>query len=222
MTRPSGTKLTPEVARDLCQRTGSEAYISGAIGRLGTEYVLGLKAVNCLNGDTLAEEQVTATSKEKVLDALGGATSKLRGELGESLATVQKFDVPLRQSTTYSLEALKAYSNATAEKAPTAALPYDQRAIQLDPNFAMAYRAWARTTPVLASKGELTSISPRLSSCGNTLANGKSWRSLRTTIRMQPGNWRKPLRIRGGNSGLSARDRRIWPSGHSVRSIGAV
>jgi eukaryotic-like serine/threonine-protein kinase len=153
MTRPSGTKLTPEVARDLCQRTGSEAYISGAIGRLGTEYVLGLKAVNCLNGDTLAEEQVTVTSKEKVLDALGGATSKLRGELGESLATVQKFDVPLRQSTTYSLEALKAYSNATAEKAPTAALPYDQRAIQLDPNFAMAYRAVGEDYSSLGEQG---------------------------------------------------------------------
>ena len=95
MTRPAGTKLTPEVARELCQRAGSKAYLAGTIGSLGSEYVLGLKAVNCQNGDTLAQEQVTAASKEKVLDALGEAASKLRGELGESLATVQKFDVPL-------------------------------------------------------------------------------------------------------------------------------
>ena len=113
MTRPASTKLTPEVARELCQRAGSKAYIAGSIGSLGSEYVLGLKAVNCQNGDTLAQEQVTAASKEKVLDALGEAASKLRGELGESLATVQKFDVPLAQATTSSLEALKAYSLGT-------------------------------------------------------------------------------------------------------------
>ena len=144
MTRPVETKLTSEVARELCQRASSKAYIAGAIGSLGSEYVLGLKAVNCETGDTLAEEQVTAASKEKVLDALGDAASKLRGELGESLATVQKFDVPLAQATTSSLEALKAYSlghRAHGEKGPAAALAYDQRAIELDPNFAMGYRA---------------------------------------------------------------------------------
>ena len=144
MTRPVGTKLTPDVARELCQRAGSKAYLAGSIGSLGSEYVLGLKAVNCQSGDTLAEEQVTAASKEKVLDALGEAASKLRGELGESLATVQKFDVPLEQATTSSLEALKAYSlgrKALNEKGAAAALPYHQRAIELDPNFAMGYRA---------------------------------------------------------------------------------
>jgi eukaryotic-like serine/threonine-protein kinase len=142
MTRPAGTKLTPEVARELCQRAGSQAYIAGSISRLGNEYVLGLKAVNCQSGDTLAEEQVTAASKERVLDALGEGASKLRRELGESLATVQKFDVPLLQATTSSLEALKAYSlgkKADDEKGPAAALPYYQRAIELDPNFALAY-----------------------------------------------------------------------------------
>ena len=144
MSRPAGTKLTPEVARELCQRAGSKAYIAESIGGLGSEYVLGLKAVNCQNGDTLAEEQLTAASKEKVLDALGEAASKLRAELGESLATVEKFDVPLEQATTSSLEALKAYSlgrKADNEKGPSAALPYDQRAIELDPNFAMGYGA---------------------------------------------------------------------------------
>src|ERR1700690_4282829 len=144
MTRPPGTKVTPELARELCQRAGSKAYIAGSIGRLGSEYVLGLKAVNCQNGEALAQEQVTAASKEKVLDSLGDAASKLRGELGESLATVQKFDVPLEEATTSSVEALKAYSlgeKAINEKGTAAALPYHQRAIELDPNFAMGYMA---------------------------------------------------------------------------------
>jgi DNA-binding winged helix-turn-helix (wHTH) protein/tetratricopeptide (TPR) repeat protein len=144
MTRPASTKLTPELAREVCQRASSKAYLAGSIGSLGSEYVVGLKAVNCQSGDTLAQEQGTAASKEKVLAALGEAASRLRGELGESLATVQKFDVPLVQATTSSLEALKALSlgrKASDEKGPAAALPYDQRAIALDPNFAMAYRA---------------------------------------------------------------------------------
>jgi predicted Zn-dependent protease/predicted Ser/Thr protein kinase len=144
MTRPPGTKLTPELARELCQRAGSRAYIAGSIGSLGSEYVLGLKAVNCPNGELLAQEQVTAPAKEKVLEALGGAVSKLRGELGESLATVQRFDVPLEQATTSSLEALKAYSlglKADREQGPAVALPFHQRAIQLDSNFAMGYMA---------------------------------------------------------------------------------
>jgi tetratricopeptide (TPR) repeat protein len=143
MTRPADSKLTPEVARELCQRAGSKAYLAGTIGSLGSQYVLGLRAVNCRSGDRLAEEQVTAASKEKVLDALGQAASKLRGELGESLATVQKLDVPLEQATTSSLEALQAYSLGTKaqnEKGYAAALPYDQRAIELDPNFALGYR----------------------------------------------------------------------------------
>ncbi len=143
MTRPANTKLTTAVARELCLRAGGKAYLAGSIGSLGSEYVLGLKAVNCQSGDALAQEQVTATAKEKVLDALGGAASKLRGELGESLATVQRFDVPLEQATTSSLEALKAYSlgrKADNEKGSAAALPYDLRAIEVDPNFAMGYR----------------------------------------------------------------------------------
>jgi serine/threonine protein kinase/Tfp pilus assembly protein PilF len=144
MTRPAGTKLTPELARELCQRARSKAYIAGAIGSLGSKYVLELKAVNCRSGGTLAEEQVTAASKEKVLDTLGEAASKLRSELGESLATVQKLDVPLEQATTSSLEALKALSlgrKANIEKGHAAALPYYQRAIELDPNFAEGYQA---------------------------------------------------------------------------------
>ena len=141
MTRPVDTQLTPEVARELCQRADSRAYIAGSIASLGGQYVVGLKAVNCLNGDVLAQEQATATGKEKVLDALGDAASKLRTQLGESLASVQKFDTPLLQETTSSLEALKAYSlgqKAVSEKGPAAALPYYEHAIELDPNFARA------------------------------------------------------------------------------------
>jgi eukaryotic-like serine/threonine-protein kinase len=144
MTRPVDTKLTPAVARELCQRANSKAYIAGAIGSLGTEYVLGLKAVNCQTGDTLAQEQVTAGSKEKVLGALGEAAARLRGQLGESLATVQKFDVPLNEATTSSLEALQAFSFGVKEerqKGGAAALSSYQRAIELDPNFAIGYGA---------------------------------------------------------------------------------
>ena len=139
-----GTKLTPEVARELCRRTRSKVYIAGAIASLGSDYVIGLKAVNCATGDTLAQEQGTAASKGKVLDALGDAATKLRAELGESLATVQKFDTRVADATTSSLEALQAYSlglDAYNEKGPPAAIPLHLRAIQLDPNFASAYRA---------------------------------------------------------------------------------
>jgi DNA-binding winged helix-turn-helix (wHTH) protein/tetratricopeptide (TPR) repeat protein len=144
MTQPASARLTPAVARDLCLRAGSKAYIAEAIGSLGSEYVLELKAVNCQSGDTLARERVSATSQDKVLDALGSAASKLRGQLGESLGTVQSFDVPLEQATTSSLEALKAYTLAqktARENGAAQSLPYGQRAIELDPNFAMAYEA---------------------------------------------------------------------------------
>ncbi len=144
MTFPAATKLTPEITREVCLRAKSRAYIAGTIGSLGNEYVLGLKAVNCQTGSILAQEQVTAATKERILDQLGGAASKLRSELGESLASVQKFDVPLAEATTPSLEALKAYTAAWRVHASTgaaAAVPFYKRALQLDPQFAMAY-AW--------------------------------------------------------------------------------
>jgi serine/threonine protein kinase/tetratricopeptide (TPR) repeat protein len=144
MARPPDTRLTPELAREVCQRAGSTAYIAGSIASLGSEYVLGLKVVNCQSRDALAEDQATAPSKEKVLDALGGEASKLRGQLGESLASVKKLDTPLWVATTSSLEALQAYSlggEAYNTKGGAASLPYDQRAIQLDPNFAMGYKS---------------------------------------------------------------------------------
>jgi serine/threonine protein kinase/tetratricopeptide (TPR) repeat protein len=142
MTRPPSTPLSADLAREVCERAASRAYIAGSIAGLGTQYVIGLKAVNCASGEILAQEQVTAAGKEKVLDSLGEATSKLRSELGESLTSVQKFDVPLEQATTTSLEALKAYSlgyKTGFEQGSAAALPYFQKASDLDPNFASAF-----------------------------------------------------------------------------------
>jgi len=156
MTRPADTKLTPVVAQELCQRTGSKAYIAGSIASLGSEFAVGLKAVNCQSGDTLVQEQLTANGKETVLNAVGNATAKLRGELGESLASVQKLDVPLAQATTSSLEALQAYSQgrrALNEESPEPALPYFQSAIQIDPNFAAAFDALGETYTFLGEIG---------------------------------------------------------------------
>ena len=144
MTLPADTRLTPNIARDACRRTGSKAYFTEAIASLSAEYVLELKAVSCGTGETLAQERAIAASKDKVLDTLGSATTKIRGELGEALATVKSLDVPLEQATTPSLEALKAYTLAqkTAhENGSAQSLPYCHRAIELDPNFAMAYEA---------------------------------------------------------------------------------
>jgi eukaryotic-like serine/threonine-protein kinase len=141
MTQPPSTRLTPDLAREVCQRANSKAYIGGSIANIGNQYVIGLKAANCLSGDVLAQQQATAAGKEKVLDALGEAATRLRAQLGESLASVQRFDAPLQQETTSSLEALKADSlaqKAVDEKGPTAALPFFRRAIELDPNFASA------------------------------------------------------------------------------------
>ncbi len=143
MNQPKQARLTPELARDVCQRTASAATIEGSISNLGSQYVLGLKAVNCRTGDLLSEEQVTANGKERILEALGTASTKLRSRLGESLASVQKYDAPPDSVTTPSLEALQAYTlgNRTTDVANdyAAAIPLFQRAISLDPNFAMAY-----------------------------------------------------------------------------------
>jgi tetratricopeptide (TPR) repeat protein len=142
VTRSPSERLTRDLAREVCQRTGSKAYLAGSIAALGTQYVIGLEALNCASGDVLAREQVTAAGKEQVLPTLGQAAAKLRNDVGESLSSVQKFDVPLAEATTNSLEALKAYSlggKTLREKGSVEAISYFKRAIELDPNFAMAY-----------------------------------------------------------------------------------
>jgi len=138
MTHTPSERLTEELAREVCLRSASKAFINGSIASLGSQYVIGLNAINCASGDTLAREQVQAAGKEKVLDGLGRAATKLRSELGESLPSVQKFDVPLEQATTSSLEALKSFSLGRKLNS-AAAIPYYKRAIELDPNFAMAF-----------------------------------------------------------------------------------
>ena len=136
-------RLTAQIARDVCQRTESAALLESSITSFGSQYVLGLKAVNCRTGDLLAQEQVTADRKEQVLKALGRAAVSLRTKLGESLRTVEKYDISLEQATTPSLEALQAYSlgwkSVVRKGDPAAAGHFFQRAIHLDPNFAMAY-----------------------------------------------------------------------------------
>ncbi len=140
---PADAKLTPEVARDVCKRGASKAYLSGSISKLGTQYVIGINAVNCQTGDSLGRQQVTADNKEAVLKALDTATVKLRETLGESLKTIQKLDTPIEAATTPSLEALQAYSLGRkmmmAKGDYLAAVPLFERATTLDPKFAMAY-----------------------------------------------------------------------------------
>jgi eukaryotic-like serine/threonine-protein kinase len=136
-------KLTPEIAQDLCERVGSAAAIEGSIAQIGAPYLITIKAVNCSNGKTMASTEAQAGDKDHVLDALGRASSEIRSNLGESLSTVQKFDTPLEQATTPSLDALKAYSQAmraisTGNDTPSA-IPLMKRAIELDPHFALAY-----------------------------------------------------------------------------------
>src|SRR5713101_6927936 len=141
MGRPSAERITRDMARELCIRTGSKAFLVGSISNLGGQYVLGVDAIGCSTGDTLAKEQVEAATKQDVLKALGQVASSLRAKLGESLATVQKFDVPV-EATTPSLEALKAFSMGITtfrNKGNAEAIPFYKRAIELDPNFAVAY-----------------------------------------------------------------------------------
>jgi len=148
MAQPKDARLTRELAHEVCQRTASAASIEGSISSLGSQYVVGLKAVNCRSGDVLANEQATANGKEQVLKALGEAATKMREKLGESLASVQKYDAPAENVTTPSLEALQAYSLGYLEMERqdlVAAVPLFQRATSLDPNFAMAYASLGRS-----------------------------------------------------------------------------
>ena len=146
MGRTAGDRLTPEITREVCLRTSSKAMLTGSIAGLGSQYVIGLKAVSCSTGDVLAEAQERAAGKEAVLKALDSAAISVRSKLGESLSSVQKYATPVEEATTSSLEALKAYSlgwKTRFAKGDTAALPFYKRAVELDPNFAMSYRTMA-------------------------------------------------------------------------------
>jgi eukaryotic-like serine/threonine-protein kinase len=154
MGRSADERLTPDLARDVCQREGIKAVLNGTISNIGSQYVVDVNAINCQTGDSLAREQVQAGKKEQVLAAVGKAASNLRGKLGESLASVQKFDAPVEEATTSSLEALKAFSLGEAERdkgAELDAIPFYKHAIELDPNFAVAY---ARLGQCYANTGQ--------------------------------------------------------------------
>jgi len=142
MGKTADARLTPEIAKEICERAGSAAVLDGSIASLGSQYVLGLRAKNCRTGRILDEEQVQAARKEDVLNSLSQIASKFRKRVGESLTTVEKHDTPLVEATTPSLEALKAYSAAWKvlySTGSTAALPLFQRAVGIDPKFAMAH-----------------------------------------------------------------------------------
>ena len=156
MGRSPGDRLTPELTHEVCQRTGSKAMLTGSIAGLGSQYVIGLKAVNCNTGDVLAEAQEQAAGKEAVLKALDKVAISLRSKLGESLSSVEKYATPVEEATTPSLEALKAYSlgaKTVSAKESTAALPFLKRAVELDPNFAMAYARMSSLYSILNEVG---------------------------------------------------------------------
>jgi tetratricopeptide (TPR) repeat protein/predicted Ser/Thr protein kinase len=147
MGQPSDARLTPKVAREICERTASAVVLDGSIASLGSQYVLGLRAKDCRTGDVLAEEQVQAAKKEDVLSALSKIASRFRTRVGESLTTVERYDTPLAEATTPSLEALRAYSEGWKvlfSTGPAAAVPFFKHAIEIDPKFAMAYAALGR------------------------------------------------------------------------------
>ena len=156
MGRSPDERITQDIGREISQRNGIKALVSGSIASLGPQYVITLDAINASTDESLAQDQVQAASKEEVLNALGKASARLRAKLGESLNSIQKFDKPLQEATTSSLEALKAFSLGDAQfdkGAQAEAIPFYKRAIELDPNFALAY---ARLGTVYSNLGEMT------------------------------------------------------------------
>src|SRR5215469_3171406 len=154
MEQPANARLTPEITREVCQRTNSGAALDSSIALIGTRYDLILKAVNCASGDLLASTEAQANDKSQVLDALSKAASEMRTKLGESLGTIQKYNIPLEQATTPSLEALQAYSlgwRALNNGDSAAAVPFWQHAVQLDPNFAVAYDALGAENEIIGT-----------------------------------------------------------------------
>jgi eukaryotic-like serine/threonine-protein kinase len=155
MGRKADEKITAAVAREICERTGSKAMIAGGISQLGQSFVITLDASNCRTGDTIEKRQVQASSKDDVLKSLGAAAGELRRGLGESLASIEKYDAPIQGATTGSLDALRAYSQGMATRrrqGDAASLPFFRKALEVDPDFALAH---ARLSTVLGNMGEL-------------------------------------------------------------------
>ncbi|MCC7415609.1 MAG: protein kinase [Acidobacteria bacterium] len=198
MARSADERVTPAIAREIARRRQLKALLAGSIASLGRHYVIALEAINAESGDVMAREQVEAASKEEVLTALGGATSRLREKLGESLASIQRFDVPLPKATTSSLEALHAYALGLPEgrEVPVLeAIPHLERAVELDPGFAMAY---AQLSSVYANSGQ-TELAPAYARRAFELRGGVSererffisWRYYRDAVQ----DWERAMGI---------------------------
>jgi eukaryotic-like serine/threonine-protein kinase len=170
MGQTADTRLTPEVAREICERTASAAVLDGSIANLGSQYVLGLRAKDCRTGDILAEEQVQAARKEDVLNALGQIASRFRTRVGESLATVEKYDTPLAEGITTSLEALRAYTagfKVLSSAGSAAAVPFFKRAVETaPPNSPWPMRCSAACTAALEKPSFLRTARPKPMNCG--------------------------------------------------------
>jgi DNA-binding winged helix-turn-helix (wHTH) protein/tetratricopeptide (TPR) repeat protein len=180
MRLPADSKLTPELARDACQRIGSSTFIDGSIRQVGTQYSLILRATNCATGETLSSAEAPAKDKNHVLEALGSGSSEMRRKLGESIATIQRFDTPLVQATTSSLDALQAYSLGhralTVNGDSAAAAPFFRRAVSLDSNFAMAHTLLG---DALWNLGESTAASESIRKAYDLRTSVSEWEKLR-------------------------------------------
>jgi len=180
MGRTADQRLTGDLGLDLCQRVGSKAVLTGSISAVGTHYVVGLNALNCRTGDDLASDQGEADSREHVFKALNELATKMRVKLGESLATVQKYDVPVEQATTPSLEALQAYSlglKAWWTRGSGASLPFFKRAVELDPTLLWPMVGWGPHTPTTASRHYRSKTHARLTSCERGLVSASGYTS---------------------------------------------
>ena len=185
MGQPADARLTPELAREICERTASAAVLEGSIASLGSQYVLGLRARNCRTGDVLDEEQAQAARKEDVLNALSQIAGKFRTRVGESLATVEKHDTPLAEATTPSLEALKAYSAAWKVLSSMALLPlcrFSSAPLKSTPNSRWHMRIWGLRMALLESLPSLRRASAKPISCGIAPVIGRSSLSRLPTI----------------------------------------
>jgi serine/threonine protein kinase len=184
MGQPAEARLTPEIAREICERTASAAVLDGSIASLGSQYVLGLRAKNCRTGDVLDEEQVQAARKEDVLNALSQIASKFRTRVGESLTTVEKHDTPLEEATTPSLEALKAYSagwKVLSSNGDAAAIPLSSAPLRSTPNSRWPMRIWGSRIAVSESLPSGRRAPPKPISCGIAPVIGRSSLSLLPT-----------------------------------------
>ena len=202
MGQPTDAHLTPEMAREVCERTGSAAVLNGSIATLGSQYVLGVKAVNCHSGEVLDEEQVQAVRKEEVLHALDQVARRFRSRVGESLTSVGQHDTPLAQATTPSLDALKAYSRGRqlVDSNPPAAIPFLTQAVEIDPQFAMAHAALGSCTVTQVNLLLRPRTPARPMNCAIVSASRRSFSS--------------PRIMRGGRQETRKRRNRFAKRGH--------